>query len=82
MEKKIYEMPHVKVVKMESNGMMACSGINGTGGGVDLDFVLAGLLSGIGGASAPVGHHLVPLLIVIQQFILIVSVRRVDIIQA
>ena len=34
MEKKIYEMPHVKVVKMESN----CSGINGTGGGVDLDF--------------------------------------------
>ena len=37
MEKKIYEMPHVKVVKMESNGMMACSGINGTGGGVDLD---------------------------------------------
>ena len=38
MEKKIYEMPHVKVVKMESNGMMACSGINGTGGGVDLDF--------------------------------------------
>lgn len=38
MEKKIYEMPHVKVVKMESNGMMACSGINGTGDGVDLDF--------------------------------------------
>ena len=38
MEKKIYEMPHVKVVKMESNGMMACSGINGTGDGLDLDF--------------------------------------------
>ena len=38
MEKKIYEMPHVKAVKMESNGMMACSGINGTGDGVDLDF--------------------------------------------
>ena len=34
MEKKIYEMPHVKAVKMESNG----SGINGTGDGVDLDF--------------------------------------------
>lgn len=27
MEKKTYEMPHVKAVKMESNGMMACSGM-------------------------------------------------------